>query len=259
MPLCSNLKSIMENMIFKSKEFGEIRTMTDEQGEPWFCLADICRILEIKSVSVCKSRLKIDGVCLAEGVSNTTNQYGATTKQKLMLTFINEQNLYKVIMRSDKPQAEGFQDWVCGEVLPAIRKHGGYMAVRADEPDEVILSRALLIMQKALERRDKRIAELEPRAAYADEVIDSVSCLTTTQVAKGLGMTAIELNRRLCRLGIQYCQSGQYLLYAGYARQGYAQNRTYMYRDAEGETHTRAYLVWTERGREFIHSLLTDF
>ena len=240
----------MENMIFKSKEFGEIRTVTDEKGEPWFCLADICRVLELQ-VAPTKKRLKPDGVNLIKVIDSLYRKQEAT--------FINEQNLYKVIMRSDKPQAEGFQDWVCGEVLPAIRKHGGYMAVRADEPDEVILSRALLIMQKALERRDKRIAELEPRAAYADEVIDSVSCMTTTQVAKGLGMTAIELNRRLCSLGVQYCQSGQYLLYAGYARQGYAQNRTYMYRDAEGETHTRAYLVWTERGREFIHSLLTDF
>ena len=138
------------------------------------------------------------------------------------------------------------------------------MTARADEPDEVILSRALLIMQKALERRDKRIAELEPRAAYADEVIDSISCLTTTQVAKGLGMTAIELNRRLCHSHVQYFQSGQYLLYADYARAGYAQNRTYSYRDSEGETRTHSYLVWTERGREFIHRLLfttdcTDF
>ena len=74
------------------------------------------------------------------------------------------------------------------------------MRAAADEPDEVILSRALLIMQKALERRDEQIARLEPRAAYADEVIDSVSCLTTTQVAKGLGMTAVELNRRLCSI-----------------------------------------------------------
>ena len=237
-------------MIFKSKEFGEIRTVTDEQGEPWFCLMDVCKALALNPSHV-KERLN-DNLVSNEVISDTLGR-----KKKAL--FVNEDGLYDVILESRKPEARAFRRWVTGEVLPAIRKHGGYMAVRADEPDEVILSRALLIMQKALERRDKRIAELEPRAAYADEVIDSVSCMTTTQVAKGLGMTAIELNRRLCRLGVQYCQSGQYLLYAGYARQGYAQNRTYMYRDAEGETHTRAYLVWTERGREFIHSLLTDF
>ena len=239
----------MENMIFKSKEFGEIRTVTDEKGEPWFCLMDVCKALELQTKFV-KMRLR------DEVVSN--NLISDTIGRKQKALFVNEDGLYDVILESRKPEARAFRRWVTGEVLPAIRKHGGYMAVRADEPDEVILSRALLIMQKALERRDKRIAELEPRAAYADEVIDSVSCLTTTQVAKGLGMTAIELNRRLCRLGIQYCQSGQYLLYAGYARQGYAQNRTYIYRDAEGETHTRAYLVWTERGREFIHQLIIN-
>ena len=190
----------MENMIFKSKEFGEIRTVTDEKGEPWFCLLDVCMILGLTPKGV-KQRLN------DEVISNypVIDQRGR--KQPLTL-FVNEDGLYDVILESRKPEARAFRRWVTGEVLPAIRKHGGYMAVRPDEPDEVILSRALLIMQKALERRDKRIAELEPRAAYADEVIDSVSCMTTTQVAKGLGMTAIELNRRLCRLGIQYCQSG---------------------------------------------------
>ena len=240
----------MENQIFTSKEFGEIRTHVDEKGEPWFCLLDVCKSLGLTPKLV-KQRLR------DEVVSNypVIDQRGR--RQPLTL-FVNEDGLYDVILESRKPEARAFRKWVTSEVLPAIRKTGGYMRAAADEPDEVILSRALLIMQKALERRDERIARLEPRAAYADEVIDSVSCLTTTQVAKGLGMTAVELNRRLCSHHVQYFQSGQYLLYADYARAGYAQNRTYMYRDSEGETHTRAYLVWTERGREFIHSLLAD-
>ena len=252
-PTVNLTQRLMENMIFKSKEFGEIRTVTDEKGEPWFCLLDVCMILGLTPKGV-KQRLN------DEVISNypVIDQRGR--KQPLTL-FVNEDGLYDVILESRKPEARAFRRWVTGEVLPAIRKHGGYMAVRQDEPDEVILSRALLIMQKALERRDKRIAELEPRAAYADEVIDSVSCMTTTQVAKGLGMTAIELNRRLCHSHVQYFQSGQYLLYADYARAGYAQNRTYTYRDSEGETRTHSYLVWTERGREFIHRLLftTDY
>ena len=239
----------MKNQIFTSKEFGEIRTHVDEKGEPWFCLLDVCKALDLSTKFV-KQRLG------DEVVSN--NLISDTIGRKQKALFVNEDGLYDVILESRKPEARAFRKWVTGEVLPAIRKTGGYMRAGADEPDEVILSRALLIMQKALERRDKRIARLEPRAAYADEVIDSVSCLTTTQVAKGLGMTAVELNRRLCFHHVQYFQSGQYLLYADYARAGYAQNRTYMYRDSEGETHTRAYLVWTERGREFIHSLLAD-
>ena len=121
-----------EIKIFSSERFGDIRTAGTSE-EPLFCLADVCRILEIKNVSDCKSRLKQDGVVLTEGVSKTTNQFGKTTEQKVTLAFINEQNLYKVIMRSDKPQAEPFQDWVCGEVLPSIRKTGGYIAAKAEE------------------------------------------------------------------------------------------------------------------------------
>ena len=243
----------MGTQVFTSREFGDIRTHVDGQGEPWFCLADICRVLELQTGNT-KQRLDKRGIYSIN--TPTYNQFGTKVMQRLV--YINEKNLYKVIMRSDKPQAEGFQDWVCGEVLPAIRKTGGYMVARADEPDEVILSRALCIMQETLKRRDERIAQLQPRADYADEVIDSVSCLTTTQVAKGLGMTARELNRRLCLLRVQYFQSGQYLLYAQYARAGYAQNRTYLYLDSEGEARTRSYLVWTEAGREFIHQLIIN-
>lgn len=107
--------------IFKNESFGEVRVAgTSEQ--PMFCLADICRILEIKNVSDCKSRLDQRGIVLTD--TPTYNQYGTEVIQQLV--YINEKNLYKVIMRSDKPQAEPFQDWVCGEVLPSIRKHGTY-------------------------------------------------------------------------------------------------------------------------------------
>lgn len=114
-----------EIKIFNNDCFGEVRVAGTSEN-PLFCLADICKVLELQ-VTPTKNRLKQDGVSLIKGVSKTTNQYGVTTEQEVMLTFINEQNLYKVIMRSDKPQAEPFQDWVCGEVLPSIRKHGAYM------------------------------------------------------------------------------------------------------------------------------------
>ncbi len=119
--------------------------------------------------------------------------------------------------------------------------------------DVEIMARAVLVSTKQIEELSSAVALLAPKAEYCDEVLDSVSCMTTTQVAKELEMTAIELNRWLCEQGIQYWQSDQYMLYANYARRGFAKNRTYSYRDAEGELHTHTYLVWTERGREFIH------
>lgn len=107
--------------IFKNESFGEVRVAgTSEQ--PLFCLTDICRVLEIKNVADCKSRLDQRGIVLTD--TPTYNQYGTEVIQQLV--YINEKNLYKVIMRSDKPQAEPFQDWVCGEVLPSIRKTGSY-------------------------------------------------------------------------------------------------------------------------------------
>ena len=108
--------------IFKNESFGEVRVAGTSE-EPLFCLADVCRVLEIKNVADCKSRLDQRGVVLTD--TPTHNQYGAEVIQKLV--YINEKNLYKVIMRSDKPQAEPFQDWVCGEVLPSIRKTGQYL------------------------------------------------------------------------------------------------------------------------------------
>ncbi len=119
--------------------------------------------------------------------------------------------------------------------------------------DVEIMARAVLISSKQIEQLTCAVAELTPKAEYCDEVLDSVSCMTTTQIAKELEMSAIELNRWLCEQGIQYGQSGQYMLYADYAHCGFAKNRTHSYRDTEGEMHTRSYLVWTERGREFIH------
>ena len=118
------------------------------------------------------------------------------------------------------------------------------------------MARALQIMYATLQRRDEQIALLKPRAEYADHVLDSISCFTVTQIGKELGMTGHDLNMLLCSHKIQYAQSGQYLLYADYARQGLAKNRNFEYHTPEGELKTKTYLVWTERGREFIHQLL---
>jgi phage antirepressor YoqD-like protein len=172
------------------------------------------------------------------------------------MTYINESGLYSLILSSKLDSAKRFKHWVTSEVLPSIRKQGGYMVARPDESDEVIMARALQIMQATLQRRDEQIAQLKPRADYADHVLDSISCFTVTQIGKELGMTGHDLNVLLCSHKIQYVQSGQYLLYADYARQGLAKNRNFEYHTAEGELKTRTYLVWTERGRDFIHRLV---
>lgn len=116
---------------------------------------------------------------------------------------------------------------------------------------------------------EHQVDGLMPKAIYSDNVLDSVSCFTTTQVAKELGVTAQELNRSLCALHIQYYQSGQYMLYAEYAHMGLAKSRTRYNafldpkcdgrKEKMGKAVTHTYLVWTEKGRKFIHDLARRF
>ena len=173
-----------------------------------------------------------------------------------MMLYVKESGLYALILASKLDSAKRFKRWVTSEVLPSIRKQGGYMVAKEGETDEQVLARAVRIMHQAISKRDEQIAKLQPRAEYADSVLDSITCITTTQLAKELGMTAQELNRRLCEMRIQYWQSGQYMLYADYARMGLAKSRTRKHVLKHGMVLTEMYLVWTERGRDFIHQLL---
>ena len=101
----------MELQIFNNSEFGQIRTVIVD-SEPMFCLADVCKALEITHITDVKNRLKQDGVGTAEVIDNIGRKQNAT--------FINESNLYKTIFQSRKESAERFTEWVTSEVLPSI-------------------------------------------------------------------------------------------------------------------------------------------
>ena len=237
-----------EMQIFKNREFGTIRTISNEQGEALFCAKDVCDALGYKQTHKAVERHVDKG----DGMKRPT----PTASGIQTMLYINESGLYALILSSKLDSAKRFKHWVTSEVLPSIRKQGGYIVARPHESDEVILARALQIMQATLQRRDEQIAQLKPRADYADHVLDSISCFTVTQIGKELNMTGHDLNRLLCEMRIQYVQSGQYLLYADYARQGLAKNRSFEYHTSDGELRTKTYLVWTERGRDFIHRLI---
>ena len=233
--------------------FGDIRTMTNEKGDTFFVGKDVALALGYAKPENALS------VHVDNDDKTTTLIQGTGSNYKSKAIIINESGLYALVLSSKLPQAKVFKHWVTSEVLPQIRKTGGYIPTKDAKGRELsdleVMCLAYQIQQKTIEARDRMIEELAPKAIYCDEVLDSVDCLTTTQVAKGMGMTANELNIKLCQAGIQYGQSGQYLLYAPYARKGLAQNRTHTYHDNEGNTHTVTYLVWTEPGRHFIHHL----
>ena len=236
-------------MTFRNLEFGAIRTKSNKQGEPMFCAKDVCEALKHTN-----SRKAVVDMVDKDDVTRSYIIDSLGRKQRAI--FINESGLYALILSSKLESAKRFKHWVTSEVLPSIRKQGGYMIARPEETDEVILARALQIMQSTLQRRDEMIAKLKPRAEYADHVLDSISCFTVTQIGKELNMTGHDLNLFLCMRKIQYVQSGQYLLYADYARMGLAKNRTFSRESSDGTLRTHTYLVWTERGRDFIHRLV---
>lgn len=264
--------------IFSHPQFGDIR-IAGTFVEPLFCLVDVCNVLEIKNPSRAKVSLKVAGVHQMKVTTTLKNQHGDTGKQHhVNFTFISEQNFYKLIMRSNKPQAEPFQDWVCGEVLPAIRKDGGYrLNTKIGELEATVASQKVLLNEtcSVVAKQEKDMDHLFSDAVYAIDVLRSISCYTTTQIAKEMGLTAQELNRWLCVQHVQYYQSGQYMLYADYAHCGYGKSRTSQVeicldKDEEEKylenplqydgyppltTLTRTHLVWTEKGRKFIHEL----
>ena len=259
---------------FYSLEFGRMRTMQDENGEPLFCGKDVCKALgyvktdiavrqHVSNLDVTKRYLKVSG---------SLRKDGTRTMRSQMMLFVNESGVYSLVFGSKLESAQRFKHWVTSEVLPVIRKNGGYFHINPDETPEQIKARFQKVLEKAIAERDEVIISLEkdvdrmqPKELYVDNVLDSISCYTTTQIAKELGITAQELNRSLCASHIQYYQSGQYMLYAEYAHLGLAKSRTeykavlnpkvQVIGEKTGHVYTHTYLVWTERGRKFIHDL----
>lgn len=167
--------------IFSNSEFGEVRTAVIND-EPMFCLADICRVLEIKNVSDCKSRLRQKGIVTTDTLTNGG-------KQKMI--FIDESNLYKTIFQSRKESAERFTDWVTGEVLPSIRKNGGYIAGQETMSDDELMAKALLVANNKIAERDKiieqkqaRIEQMKPKEIFADAVSASHTSILVGDLAK---------------------------------------------------------------------------
>ena len=272
-----------EITIFKNEQFGEIRTAGTAEN-PMFCLSDVCKVLELDQVSRVKSRLNEAGVTsIKVGVQTGTKKDGTPSIQNIDMTFINETNLYKVIMRSDKPQAEPFQDWVCGEVLPSIRKNGGYIA-STGLTDEEIMARALDIAHKTIERKQienmslrkengeqkKEIVRLESENVqliaenqelkndknYLDLIMRSKALLTVSQIAQDYGMSGKALNKKLADMGIQYSINGQWILYAKYKDCGYVSSRSIDITRSDGRPDVVLHTEWTQAGRKFLYEEL---
>ncbi|RSX53973.1 antirepressor [Bifidobacterium goeldii] len=154
----------------------QLRALTDEQGEPWFVAKDVCDILEIRTDTVRKI-LEND-----EAAKVNPNSIGVAQNGGRSPLIVSEPGLYKLIMRSRKPAAKTFQRWVTHEVLPQIRKTGGYIPV-GESPEET-MARALLIAQKTLDQQKQQLEEQAPKVLFADAVATSKRSILIGELAK---------------------------------------------------------------------------
>lgn len=242
--------SVNELQIFNNEEFGIIRTITKD-NEPMFCLADVCKALEITHVTDVKKRMKKDGVGTAEVIDSMGR------KQKA--TFINEANLYKVIFQSRKPSAEKFTDWVTDDVIPSIRKNGGYIANQENLTPEQIVANALVVAQNIITQKDKQIEEMTPKANYFDALVDKKLNTNIRDTAKELGVGEKAFVSFLIEKGYVFRQGKHRKLrpYAKYAESG---NGLFVLKDKHNEQNGWAgqQMYVTPKGKETFRLLLEE-
>lgn len=234
---------------------------------PLFRANDLMNWLGIKNVTTLIERVDKEEVLKL----NLSSRSGDTW-------FLTEDGLYEVLMSSRKPIAKQFKKGV-KKILHEIRAKGGYIATNENDSDEDIMARAYVIAQRTLARREERIRQLEtqteqqaetinlqkkeltvaaPKAEYYDKTLASTTCITTTQVADDLHITARTLNAKLKDIGIIYSQSGQWHLKMPYKSWNLAGTRTYNYQSSNGEISTSTTLVWNQRGKRFIIALYNN-
>ena len=228
-------------------ESQEVR-MQVVDDKAWFCLKDVCEILELKNPTDVSKRLFEEELTRFNlgGRSGETN-------------FVNESGLYNVIFRSDKPQAIGFRKWVTSEVLPSIRKHGGYLTPEKIEeallnPDTLI-QLATNLKEERTQRllAEQRVNELQPKADYYDSILRNKSIMTISVIAKNYGMSAKGMNTLLHELGVQYNHAGTWLMYSKHQNKGYTHTEMI---PVQGSEKLVPSTKWTQKGHIFIYELL---
>ncbi|MFT2139074.1 phage antirepressor KilAC domain-containing protein [Bacillus cereus] len=251
----SELKSFSHSM------FGNLEILIKE-GKEFFPATDVA-----KALGYSNPHKAIKDHCKPEGVNEAlvpTNS-GVQTKK-----FINEPNLYRLIVKSKLPQAEQFEKWVFEEVLPSIRKHGAYMTPKTinallQDPDLIIgLASQLKQEQQARQIAEQKnlmltqqIAENASKITYLDQILQSQDTVTVSQVAADYGLSAMKLNKILNDEKVQYKVNNQWLLYSKHQNKGYTKSKTVDVVHTDGSRSVKMNTRWTQKGRLFIHELLT--
>ncbi|MDT2743975.1 phage antirepressor [Enterococcus asini] len=238
--------------IFNFEKY-EVRTVL-VGDEPYFVGKDVADVLGYeRSDNAVRSHVDEE--------DKLTHQISASGQSRNM-TIINESGLYSLILKSKLPSAKKFKRWVTSEVLPAIRKHGGYLTQEKIEeallnPDTIIqLATTLKQEREKVAVLEQQVAEYEPKIGYLDMILATTDTVATSQIAADYGLSAIALNRLLHDLGVQHKVGKQWLLYKKHMNQGYTKSETTLIPMADGTEKAVMNTKWTQKGRIFIYELL---
>ena len=236
--------------IFENPEFGSIRTI-ELDGEPWMVGKDVAIALGYGDTDQALRRHVDDE-------DKLTRNFDGSGQTRSM-TIINDSGLYSLVLSSKLPAAKKFKRWVTKEVLPSIRKTGGYnmpidypSALRA-LADQVEKNHKL---ESEVQNQQRLIESFEPIKQYVDTILESKDSLAVTQIAKDYGLSGKRLNEILKEEDIQYKVGGQWVLYSKYCGKGYTDSKTDTFEYPDGRTGTKIRTCWTQKGRLLIHELL---
>lgn len=238
-----------ELKIFQNPQFGEIRTIT-ENSVTLFCGKDVAAALGYSDPKK----------AIARHCKGGTKRPLPTKGGEQEAVFIPEGDIYRLAARSELPGADAFERWIFDEVLPSIRKTGGYAlpkdypaALRALADSEE--QRLLLAAENEAQRQE--IADFQPLRQYLDTILSSPGPLAITQIAADYGLSAKRLNHILHEEGIQHCVNGQWILYRKHMGKGYTKSATIAITHGDGSPDAKVHTYWTQKGRIFLHQVLT--
>jgi len=230
---------IMNLQKFEFEGFNVRTTMIDSR--PFFCLKDVCEILEIVNVNNVLDRLKKDGVRSAEVIDSLGRSQQAN--------FINEPNLYKAVIRSDKPNADKFTDWVTEEVLPQIRQTGHYSQKELSRKE---LAMMVIQIEEEKELMGQKLLQVEKTNAI---LTHTTKTYTMTEISKELNLkSASELNQILADKKVQFKSNNTWVLYSNYSNLGYEELKQEVLDSGRVIYHRKM----TQAGREFILKLMQN-
>jgi len=221
--------------IFNHDQFGEIRTMTGEKGETFFVGKDVAKALGYKNPSNAL-QTHVDS---EDKTSYLIQVSGSNYKANTL--FINESGLYALVLQSKLPQAKAFKRWVTSEVLPQIRRTGGYIPTH-DAQGRQLTNDEILMLAEQIVGSTLRMLNAP-----------NENCLTATEVARSWGMDVKSFNQLLSHMGIQQRQQGRWQLSKELEPLGLAQDRHFLYYSLHGRLKSRSYLVWTPKGVRYLN------